>query len=180
MSTQKIKAGRNDLCPCRSGLKYKKCCLTEGSLAELIVQEKNQQALRSSIQKQYGAHFVFHDQEMDIKMSEIIIDLTHDFLEYAKSRHEVKNIIATACMAWNIAMALPEDEYAKQIEKIALNRETNEAEQSFYKFLALIIERKRERYPKVERFIIKYHVSVKRNNLNIQIMSALHHEEIGL
>jgi hypothetical protein len=23
---QKIKVGRNDLCPCLSGLKYKKCC----------------------------------------------------------------------------------------------------------------------------------------------------------
>jgi len=25
--TRKMKIGRNDLCPCRSGKKYKKCCL---------------------------------------------------------------------------------------------------------------------------------------------------------
>ena len=30
MKTRTVKVGRNDLCPCGSGLKYKKCCLSIG------------------------------------------------------------------------------------------------------------------------------------------------------
>ena len=29
MKTRNVKVGRNDLCPCGSGLKYKKCCLVK-------------------------------------------------------------------------------------------------------------------------------------------------------
>lgn len=34
------KTGRNDLCPCGSGLKYKKCCLGNSDLRSKIIQEK--------------------------------------------------------------------------------------------------------------------------------------------
>ncbi|MBD9124484.1 MAG: SEC-C metal-binding domain-containing protein [Eisenbergiella sp.] len=30
MPSKKLKTGRNDLCPCGSGKKFKKCCLGKG------------------------------------------------------------------------------------------------------------------------------------------------------
>ena len=35
-STMTAKPGRNDPCPCGSGNKYKKCCLTKNDAAELV------------------------------------------------------------------------------------------------------------------------------------------------
>lgn len=182
MLTQKIKVGRNDPCPCESGLKYKKCCLTNGSSVTpaLTRQAKNQQRLRQSVKKRCSDQCVFYEQETEIKMSEIILDLADDFLSNAESCHEVQNIIAATCIAWNIATAFPKEEHAEQIDKMVFDMKVDDLEQSLFEFIALMIERKLDWYPHVERFIIDYHVSGKLNNLNINIMSALSPEEIGL
>ena len=41
MFNMKRKIGRNDICPCGSGLKYKRCCLEKDKLEEKVIQDKN-------------------------------------------------------------------------------------------------------------------------------------------
>ena len=182
MSIQKVKVGRNDPCICESGLKYKKCCLSKeiSSAMALSAQQKIQQRLRQSAEKHYGDQVIFHDQETEIKMSEIILELANDFLSGAESRDEVKNIIAATCMAWNIATAFPEDGHATQIEKIASDMNADDMEQSLCEFIALMIDRKLDWYPHVERFIIDYDIHGKPNNIHLNVISSLQPEEIGL
>jgi len=183
MSTQKIKVERNAPCPCESGLKYKKFCLPNESSSKnslVSLQQKSQRHLAQSVEKRYEAQFVLHEQETEVKMSEIILDLADDFLSNAESRNEVKNIIAATCMAWNIATVFPEDEHATQIEKIVSDMHTDDVEQSLFEFIALMIDRKLDGYSHIERVIIDYNVSGNVNDLNINIMSALQPSEIRL
>ena len=180
MPTRNIKVKRNDPCTCGSGLKYKKCCLPKDAVISRKAQQKSQERLREDLEKNYGNQLVFHEQETEIKMSEIILDLVDEFLTDATSRHELDNIIRTTCMAWNLAVSLPKDQYQSEIQRFLSEMKLNEYESELQEFMTIIIEKKLERYPHVDRFIMDYELLGKPNNLHLNVASSFKPEEIDL
>lgn len=57
------KISRNDLCPCGSGLKYKKCCLNKKGLAKHTLNVVNPSAVSSLSSKFLGKKITSDEQE---------------------------------------------------------------------------------------------------------------------
>ena len=72
------KIGRNEPCPCGSGKKYKRCCLTNGVQALGFTPEERQRALgmlERFVEKELdreddAAYDLFHDQ-CDVRLDEL-------------------------------------------------------------------------------------------------------------
>ena len=82
------KTGRNDLCPCASGKKYKHCCLEKDRAAELAsavrqrvalqAQKANQAAQRKDYQAELlQSQFTLHEAQALDAASNAVVDLVH-------------------------------------------------------------------------------------------------------
>ena len=56
------KIGRNDSCPCGSGKKYKKCCITKEPIEKLVPTKK----VKTVIVDSYGVLFGFNKELKDV------------------------------------------------------------------------------------------------------------------
>jgi hypothetical protein len=148
------KIGRNDLCPCGSKKKYKKCCFATGISVEEIF-EKN-----------------FIDTDMNFKMSEAIIELAYDLLDEAKTKTQVKSAIDIACAAWNLAMI--DSHTDKSVQTILSEELPNEPDminQDMRHIVKVLMQRKNIMYSDINRVIIKYYVRGSLPDLDVQILS---------
>lgn len=75
LKTDPVKTGRNDLCPCGSGLKYKKCCLGRGDLKSTIIKEK--------YEKEHGIKLKSEKDIEGIRQSGRLVIETIDLVEKA-------------------------------------------------------------------------------------------------
>lgn len=89
---KKEKIGRNDLCKCGSGKKYKKCCEllrreTKYTLGQMISSEKCRQVLE---------YLNDHDQYKDYRFIDITDDLTTDNYREYQIKNYNNNIVMIA------------------------------------------------------------------------------------
>lgn len=121
MSFDSVKLKRNELCPCDSGKKYKKCCLInpkyegneeipEDRAATLIGQKRLAEKIKNR-----GA-ILSPPIDSIPKISGAILDLAKDMLDSAKNKSQRKTAITAACTAWNIAVMVPEKNIDDEID----------------------------------------------------------------
>ena len=181
MSVVKSKLGRNELCECGSGLKYKKCCLeTQSSVTQSAILQ-SQKRLFESAEELLGDRVTLYQNEPEIKMSEVILDLADDFIMTAKTRRELKNIVMSTCTAWNLAEAFPPEKHLEEIERFIhemLGDEVNDTD--IQAFIQLMIQRKTEKYPDVHRFIVDFELIGKPNDFHLNVASSFRVEDAGL
>ncbi len=124
------KIGRNDLCICGSGKKYKKCCL-----------QKSDQ-----------------DNAPPIKISEAILQIAKPLIKAYPKRERITVLIDLAIYAWNVS--LTSEEKSEEIEKKAIELMPKEFDAadiaSIIKQTDLLIERKSKLYPNIRYYIDSY------------------------
>jgi hypothetical protein len=110
VSFDSVKLKRNELCPCESGKKYKKCCLInpkyEGN--EEIPQDRAATLLgKKRLAEKLKSSNIIPSSPIDSmpKISGSILELANEMLESAKNKSQRKSAIVAACVAWNIAVA---------------------------------------------------------------------------
>lgn len=74
-----VKVGRNDLCPCGSGQKYKKCCLAKGGQAE----NQETQDIKALYQRRYKIRLKEPHEIEGIRKAGILVMQTLDMVESA-------------------------------------------------------------------------------------------------
>ena len=141
------KLGRNDVCSCGSGKKYKRCCLITGASVKekpLIAQHRIQKSmldLKGRVLNNMGGTCIMHDGELGIKMSEIILDLADELLEAAETKSQYNNAIAITCIAWNVA-TLNSSEYKQSLEN-GLNKMDDQLyQEDTLKIIDALVEKK--------------------------------------
>jgi hypothetical protein len=108
-----VKFGRNLLCSCGSGKKYKKCCLNQFIIEDGSTSNSPQLLFPDT------ENNLLHDfSGRPLKMSEIILEFAEEFLCDAESIEEKAFIISVACMAWNLALIDDNTERAYQMTYI--------------------------------------------------------------
>lgn len=110
--------GRNERCPCGSGLKFKKCCLPNGSkgIIEASAQKLKERSLQLSTLQGEKAPIYFRDLKGVRKMSEIILEFAKPLLDKTDGSVEnKKKALTVAIIAWNIALM---DDIDEQLEKL--------------------------------------------------------------
>jgi hypothetical protein len=106
------KLGRNDVCHCGSGNKYKRCCLSldatrpqDTHRLNKIARVKNAVRLRNRVKNNIGDNFTVVQGEIEgVKMSEVILDLADFLLKVANNKKQREAAITITCTAWNIAV----------------------------------------------------------------------------
>lgn len=183
MKAGAIKLGRNDVCSCGSGQKYKRCCLTTAhtalreysSIPETVI--KNSMHRMKSRVQEMDERFVMHEGELKIKMSEAILYLADTLLKIAKNYSEYKNIIGIVCIAWNLSLS-KNDEKQKVLETF-LNKVDAQAKDDTRNILLALVEKKKLLYPHVNRFILSYDLVGNKRNFHLNVISTVPEEEMA-
>ena len=178
------KLGRNEICHCGSGKKYKRCCLLldEACLLHDIRPSKaiqlNTEHFRNRVQQRVGDKCSIVQGELNgVKMSAVILDLAGFLLEVAHTKERQEAAIAITCAAWNIAVTGAEekqnllDSYFETIDDPIHEQDTLD-------IINAIIERKQLLYPEINRLILDYEVNGTKNNLHLNVVSTVPNEDV--
>ena len=184
MRASEIKVGRNDVCPCGSGNKYKRCCLSMGQPFSQEKRVRTQDVIQNSlhhlrhrVQSNMGKQFIVHEGELPIKMSEVILELADELLEMAETKSEYKKVIDITCIAWNLTI-LSEREKQNLLETL-FNKVDDEAQQDIRDVLSSLMEKKNRLYPHINRLILDYDFVRNKQNFHLNVVSVLPKEEIA-
>jgi hypothetical protein len=179
MKINQNKLGRNDICHCGSGNKYKRCCLSSDITTPRFRQNnitllKGAERLRSRVKQNLGNKCtIFQQSEVGgIKMSEVIIDLADFLLDRAKTRSQQEVAIGVTCLAWNIAVVGAEkgqiflDDYLGKMNDPVHQQDTLD-------IIGIIIEEKQTYYADINRVILDHELLGNVNNLHLNIVSTV-------
>ena len=131
------KTGRNDLCPCGSGRKYKKCCF-----------QKSEQGHASN-------------NAPPIKISEAILRIAEPLMNKYPKREHITVLIDLAVIAWNISMASGEKREEIEGKVIDLMPEELDAVDiaAIVEQTDMLVERKNRLYPDIRYLITSHNLS---------------------
>ena len=99
------------------------------------------------------------------KISEMVVDFAGDFLRLGKTPDERRNLLRSACSAWNIACA-PEATRTKLVDQFLANyRQCNprshaEELRTVHHDLELLIQQKLKKYPHIIKQIVSCELTV--------------------
>jgi len=181
MRDSQIKLGRNEACFCGSGNKYKKCCLSfeDKSLQDKLsftenTRNKGLKQLTNRVKKEMGDKYSLLSGDFEIKMSEIILHLAEDLLEFATTKSQHTQAITVACVAWNLAVMFDSKKQKEELDKL-LDKSVNDLQiqTDFSDIVHSIIQKKNYFYPNVHRIIVDYALTGNHNNLHLQVVSTL-------
>jgi hypothetical protein len=185
MIVGQIKPGRNDACPCGSGNKYKRCCLSSGRqftqekpLIDPKTIQNSMHRLKTRVQDNMGGTCVMHDGELGIKMSEVILDLADDLLEHAKTKSEYHSAISITCIAWNLAV-MDSSEYEAALERGLKKIDDPVHQDDTLQIIDAIIKKKNRLHPNIKRVILDYELVGNKNNFHLNVVSNVPKEEIS-
>jgi len=181
MEINQNKLGRNDVCHCGSGNKYKRCCLSSDITTprhrqqiDNIILLKGSERLRSRVKQNLGdkCTIVQQGEVGGIKMSEIILDLADFLLDRAKTKSQQEVAIGVTCLAWNIAVLGTEkgqlflDDYFEKMNDPVHQQDTLD-------IISAIIEKKMAYYANINRVILDHELLGDVNNLHLNIVSTV-------
>lgn len=180
--TQKL--GRNDICHCGSGLKYKRCCLKNGilppekmpSTISLASQQESQKRLVKRVQKSMGDGYTILNGSLPTKMSAIILDLADFILKEASTKQQEHSAISIACLAWNISI-LDSIRGQKCLEDFFKDEDDPDFKADIEDIIEIIIEKKRRYYPDINRIIVDFELLQNKKDLHLTIMSFVPEKE---
>lgn len=186
MKINQNKLGRNDLCPCGSGNKYKRCCLSSDKTLPLhsqrtgdIVQLKSAERLGSRVKKNMGNNCtLLHGSIGGIKMSGVILDLADFLLDAAKTEAQQQSAITITCLGWNIAV-LGDQEGQKFFDEYFETMGDPVHQQDTLDIINVIVKRKKDYYPDINRVILDYELVGDFNNLHLNIVSTVPEESVS-
>lgn len=170
------KINRNTPCPCGSGKKYKKCCLSN-KVDQAQEEKANRLAFMEKFRNQHK------DKEITwaraegadpIKISEVIWDFADELLSRAHTKKMKETAIATAICAWNLAF-IEENKHASKIENFMHTMHIEKGSQEWDDISQLFqafIYKKETKYPSINRFILSFELNETTNGLHLNIISS--------
>lgn len=165
------KIGRNELCNCGSGLKYKKCCLNN------LGNVKKFTNLESITRKAIGRDItIIHNPKNQEKMSALILDLIDEYHRHTKTLDRAQSLVCLGCMAWNLSLLSDDDARRDAIMEAARKAFSILDEQTNTDFMAImkhLIDKKLIKYPDNKRYIVNFNVTEDNNEFSVQIASTL-------
>lgn len=180
------KIGRNDPCYCGSNLKYKKCCLKNNELIDLMEIKKIQSGLKEKasqlLESDKDCLFVKPNKKM-IKMSEIIIEFADEFLQKMHTKNQKKRVLDLACLAWNLGIVAAQDGQLPDLDEVIgmMEIKDNEKIEVFKYMLSVLVNKKLTEYDLIDRIIVNYEITDDTDeDFRIDIMSMVSKKEISM
>jgi hypothetical protein len=116
--------------------------------------------------------------EGEAKMSGLIAELIAPYLEDSMTLDTYKNLVATACIAWNTAL-LPEAEWSPTISKLVseLGTVPGGLRKEMLVIILAMVKRKLALFPDNQRQIINFKVTETKQDYHLAIASTLSPEK---
>jgi len=178
MKINEIKVGRNEPCPCDSGYKYKKCCLyatntvTHTHALSSSVIKESEENIKNRLKKQTGKNVILYEGNVEVKMSEVILDLAEDLLEAATTKAQHQKAIMITCMAWNLAVMFDSEQQKEKLEQLLDTIDDRQGKQDTQNIIVGLIKMKNLYYPDVNRIILDYELVGKTPDFHLNIAST--------
>lgn len=170
-----VKIGRNESCPCGSGLKFKKCCIDTGLDSKI---EKSSEYLIERVKNQMDKNsknesLCFRNLKSVEKLSAIIIDFAKPYLKGANTFKEQSNVLEFALVAWNLSLMpdpnLELEKFCEQIfQSMGVSRDSE-----FKEFMVSMIYRKIEQFKEVKRLVTDYDIIDTGHGFHLNVVSRL-------
>lgn len=171
------KLGRNSLCPCDSGKKYKKCCLRLNTVeSDDFLKQASINKLRD---RNSGRNSIVADAEKlgVSKMSAVILEYADELFDLASSASGMKNAIFLAISTWNMSL-MDEDKRPDAIdsfvyEVMGIEKNSNESEE-MRNIVQALIEKRIMEYPSYNRIIIDYEfIQLNSRDFHLNVISSM-------
>lgn len=179
VSFDSVQLGRNELCPCSSGKKYKKCCLLNPMLEGGEKKSKNRAAAllgRQRLLEKLKSDNMIVSPPIDSmpKISASIIELAKDMLDFAKNKSQRKIAITTACVAWNMAvLATNEDVLHDELNRFFATCAEERDQEDFTQLIFSMIEKKRLLFSDDIRLVVDFEIVDTRTYFSVNVASML-------
>lgn len=174
---QSLKPGRNSICECGSGKKYKKCCLINESTPHMC--DKHIEASLNKLREKHANEkfIVTNPEKLGLKkMSEIILEYADEMLNMASTRDDKEKAIIMAVSAWNISF-VKEDQRKNKIdeclESMNINKKSDIWDDAQGIFQELI-NKKLTIYKSINRFIIDFEfIKLNKHDYHLNVVSTI-------
>lgn len=179
MSVDSVKLKRNELCPCDSGKKYKKCCLINSKIInEETAQERalNLKGRKRLLNKMQNENIILHQApDSMLKISDAIIQLAKDMLDSAKNKSERRTAITAACVAWNIeVLATDEHSLINELNNFfEICVEDEQDQDDFTQIILSMIAKKKLLFPDEIRLVEDFEIVDTKSYFSVNVASRL-------
>lgn len=178
MAFFKERLGRNDLCLCGSGKKYKKCCIHTNDLEDNAQEETNyDDVLLRKLKHRYPHRYyrIVQSEEVgEFKVSEVILEYAEDFIAMAQTEQDQKEILALCMMAWNLSF-LDKTKRTQELNCFMddLNIKKDDPGRMEIKTLfEVLMDKRKEEYPFVKRQIMDFQIKKTRDDIILNVISS--------
>jgi hypothetical protein len=174
-----VKLGRNELCPCDSGKKYKKCCLINAKYEEGEESPQDRAATllgRKRLLEKLKHNDVIFSPPIDSmpKISAAILELAKDMLDSARNKSQRKIAIMTACTAWNMSVVAPLDLFDEKMNIFfEMNDSDAEGQMLIKQIISSMIEKKNLLYPDDLRVVVDFEIVDTKTFFSVNVAAML-------
>ena len=110
--------------------------------------------------------------EGELSISDAISHIIAPYRNTAPTYDAFEKLVAVACTAWN-ASIMPATEREKMLAEMRNLMPDQESREDFTAIITELMKRKKKLYPKVNRMIVEYKVTNRKNDFHIAIASTL-------
>jgi hypothetical protein len=139
------KIGRNEPCPCRSGKKYKKCCLGRAAAAPSIVASPGVSPEQLALAEDY-----FRQKDAGRGPAQQFVDFAQPLLDKAGgSKSETQKALTLAQLLWNVAVTRDAEEREAMLGELLRDRGPGAEREAFARIARDMLQRHRELFPEL-------------------------------
>jgi hypothetical protein len=122
----------------------------------------------------FGGREVVLQTDSSEKMSEVLLAFVEPYLEYATTRDAFERLIAIGALAWNAALASPEDRHSLLDETSkSIQESAGEEDAEVYRALVNDLIKRKERYfANNKRLIATYQVTEGKGRFHLAVASS--------
>ena len=114
--------------------------------------------------------------EGELSISDAISEIIAPYRDVAQDYESFHKLVTVACAAWN-ATILPADKREDMLADMRKTMPDQQSREDFTEIVKELMKRKYKLYPKVNRMIVQFKVTNRKNDFHIAIASTMENKE---
>jgi hypothetical protein len=134
------------------------------------------QNLMQEVKSKTGFTKTLVNPEGEISISDAISKIIAPYRDKAQDYESFHKLVTVACAAWN-ATILPVEKRESMLADMRKLMPDQQSREDFTTIVKELMKRKNRLYPKVNRMIVQFKVTERRNDFHIAIASTMENKE---
>lgn len=134
------------------------------------------QKLMRDVKAKTGFTQTLVNPEGEISISDAISKIIAPYRDTAQNYQSFHKLVMVACTAWNAAI-MPIEQRESMLADMLKLMPDQQSREDFTEIVKALMKRKNRLYPKVNRMIVEFKVTERRNDFHIAIASTMEKKE---